>query len=215
MLPLLPIPTSYDFGNRGSINPIFLSQKFLCDTARIVMLFYQSHLRPRQYVPRIILAASPPAFSHHIVRIFSKCSKKQMRRIYANRIVAFMQNILTFWDRSIVYQVTSAMRSNIARRFRTPSHGTVTATGFSTNPNPARRAFFNFGKKSLLNCDGQPLGVKDGIFMKLDRARSALAFLNDIGNLVLHRSVSLIYAALSDAVTSREQFAFKGGRSAL
>lgn len=146
MPPLFPVPSSCDFGNCSSSNSVPFRQKFLCYPSSIVLFLYRSHLIPCQDVPRILLSASPPSFSHHIVRIFSKCSEKQMCRIYANRVVAFVQDILTFRDWSIVYQITRAMRPDVTGGFRAPSHGTVAATSFSTCPNPARRTLFNLCK---------------------------------------------------------------------
>ncbi len=90
-----------------------------------------------------------PVLSHHIVGVFSDCSKKQVTRIAAWRVVAFVKHSLSFWDWSF-FQLPHDSSGDFV--FSVPPHDSISLGGSCPRPRPTFiwRLLNNFIPKSFL-----------------------------------------------------------------
>lgn len=78
------------------------SQCGLCNTARRTESFYFRDIKGGQFRVLASLTDHHPSFPQGILYVFALRSCKQMMWIYTRSVIAFVTNILTLWNWSIV-----------------------------------------------------------------------------------------------------------------
>lgn len=162
--------------NFGLISCSYFQNLFICKFAVIV-------LSP---LPVIKF----PLFNS-IKHIFQMRSKKQMIWPYARFIVAFMKNIYTIWNFSIMQYPRYSMSGSC---FFSKPERTISSSCSTTNPKPTPFPL----------CHNKHFGKK-GFFVEIQRL---LWILWNWSNVFLHKSARLICATLPATSIAREHFYF-------
>lgn len=89
-------------------------------------------------------------FANHVVRIFLRCSHKEMIGIYASRIIALMTNVMAFWNRAVEMLIRNSMRgSRIAFSLSSANSHNSVATRFYDRSFPKPTATIRLNDVSL------------------------------------------------------------------
>lgn len=99
----------------------------------------------RVFEPRYFSASS--AFALFVAHVVGMRSKKNVRRVCAFRVVAFVQNMHPIRDGSEMNHPRHTTRSNFACQSTRPDH--PVSLGFDAKPLPALIGLFHLGPKSL------------------------------------------------------------------
>ncbi len=193
----------------GRLHSINLGDFHLRQVSGFCKLSYFNNCLFGQKAVRMFFANALAIFINHVLLVFCPSAKKQMVWSYTKRSIAPVANEKSIRYCSVVDNPTKPSDSYLASPAASSLHGTVASATFSSCPNPASLSFCNFGPKSGLNSFRTVKFSKDWVFMNCNwKSASGLASSVDKCIVVLHRSVCLICAALSDAQTSRGQFSF-------
>lgn len=144
---VLPSQTAHNFANRKQRNVELLRQLPLTHSLTVQCLDF-FYLRLRQFgltVSRsnMILTA---LLLNTITLIVERSSKKQMFRVYATRVVAFMAHIKGLVKIAISTLIGKTMRGNTNANTQTKSP--VTFGAFATSPKPTSISFINVFRKA-------------------------------------------------------------------
>lgn len=138
---MFPTSTAFDIADRGFAY-VVLSRDFDI-SARIIP--DRNRLLFRQFVHTVIIAFILAVLRNLVVHVDRLVTKKQMIRIYANRIIAGMQNMLVTGDLSAEDSPCDTMCALLNDSEFTRGKTSVSTTEFEnwSCPNPTRRSLLD------------------------------------------------------------------------
>lgn len=128
-----------------------------------------------------------PSFAHHVLSVIGPSTEKEMRRINASRVIAFVKHTEAIWNWA-VYQLPRKAVCKMICQFK--SKLTIPTSVWASNPRPT------IVESSLLDVTPETINRISPIENSRRLAALGVEKRWMIGILLLHRSVRLICATL-------------------
>lgn len=150
MLPCFPINHGF---YRISRQLVLLGKSAVMRNSWFIKFPYSSDNGWSKFCFRMIDSLRRSSFLNSICYIVFECSKKEMLRIDTKRMVAFMTNQKSFWNRPIMDFISYSMRSQSRASSFSFHDYSISISFCGSNPIPTTIGFFNVFPKPLFNWD--------------------------------------------------------------
>lgn len=137
---MFPDTVKNNLRNSGLFKAVFVRKALLSYSTFTVAPADISNLFRVDYCHSVRLARWVPAFADHVVVIIGIGSKEQMLRSYTGRVIALVQHLYSFWDRTAMDFPRETMGSSGAMVVIIPDSAVSVFIGVSC-PRPALPGF--------------------------------------------------------------------------